>query len=1031
MAAASAGASAAEPFSIRGFAARMRAEDAANGWPFGGRAEVETETETETLLPLPLPPIHPPPRSRWWAHELAAVRARPDVCAAGGEATVGGGNGGSLGRATKRKGSRGSGVAERANKRQRELHLSFSLKHKERTSKPKSVSCLLQHHTRLLRKRKGCTVRTLRELVLRKKLQEQRDHMSINGNSLKKQCGTGMDHKRSIKARRPTNHPLNSVSEVVEHVTYPPKDDIFGDLPLLESSKIMFHTGVDILPTVIEDSFLENQNGADAIPETEELKLKTTSDISKQMSAPLEDLVKKDQTPDKESICICPDGAGRSHSFSAKFDGPLNHTSVTMEKTCLAEMQLKSADVPALSSYCKEGTKSGSSNPSQGCFYTNTDCFQEIKRTGISSATVRTRTEAINNDRDAAVPGKKSTDTCGRLIPSNFYTNTDCFQEIKRTDISLAAVRTRIEAINKDRDAAVSGKKSTDICGRLVPSEYHLSREGSLLSVLSQGTANAGTNTDAMSSCRSMPPKEYVPTSGPCKFASNIHLGSRKSVDDTCTPLSMDDQGSLYSKAYPGRSPASIGLPFMKLPGLERMEVSRYDLRTGENSFMNGRLKNTIKCQEQQPLSGMTSIIQGQNIDFSDSQAGKKALDGFVTRDNCYSHQPTMRLMGRTVSVCKSSKDQELSTMGKGWIGSSMVEGDRPSAISCELPPKRLLPFKDSVVPSARILESSDTLPRILNSTLAQVRPVVSDAQNHRLQQSNVSSTFKDCTWNSGSQFGWQTQVNKESTIGLNFRTRHSELYQPPTLTSIPHLNLSTLGSSMPTEDHTFVCSAVNQSSTSFPQWPWQGKYQKSTSLAYEDLRSVPTPQPYQVPGANLFSTPVIPFHDRGTNNAEPRNSYQRAHPSLTASLASKSIPAISPTSTSSLLNLDGRKGVSFVDQTSKRPAYADNVSQQPAKRQLVSDKLEELTSPMFPNMKTYSSGWSLNDAVGPRILDFSNKLARNATEISNNKNNSLVDNTVPVVEARSRIASMVAGAKTTLKPGEKPERSFKDATFH
>jgi hypothetical protein len=73
---------------------------------------------------------------------------------------------------------------------------------------------------------------------------------------------------------------------VVEHVTYPPKDDIFGDLPLLESSKIMFRTGVDILHTVIEDSFLENQNGADAISETEQLKLIPTSDISKLMSPP-------------------------------------------------------------------------------------------------------------------------------------------------------------------------------------------------------------------------------------------------------------------------------------------------------------------------------------------------------------------------------------------------------------------------------------------------------------------------------------------------------------------------------------------------------------------------------------------------------------------------------------------------------------------------------------------------------------------------------------------------------------------------
>ncbi|XP_051225822.1 uncharacterized protein [Lolium perenne] len=972
---------AAEPFSIRGFAARMRAEDADKCWLLGGRAELETETS------LPLPPMDPPPRSRWWAHELAAVRARPDACAAGGDAAVGGGagNGGGLGRTTRRKGSRGSAVAERANKRQRVLQL----KYKE-----------------LLRKHKGCTVRTLREFVPRKKLQErQDDHISVQGDSLKKQCGTGIDHKRSIKASRPTNHPLNHVCEVVEHVTYPPKDDIFGDLPLLESSKIMFRTGVDILPTVIEDSFLENQNGADALSETEQLKLIPTSDISKLMPPPLEDLVKKDQTPDKESTCISPNDAGRSHSFSAKFDGPLNHTSVTMEKACLAEMQLKSTDVPALSSYCKDEAKSGSSKPSQGCLYMNTDCFQEIKLAGISSATVRTRTEATNKDRDSSVCGKKSTYICGRLVPSDFYTNTDCFQKIERTGISLATVRMRTEAINKDRDPAVRGKKSTDVCDRLVPSEHHLSREGTLLSVVSQGTAGAGINTDAISPCRK-PAKEYAFTSGPCKFASNIYHESRKSVD-TCKPLSMDDQGSWYSKVYPGRSPAS-GLPFMKLPGLERMEISSYDPRTGENNFMNGQIKNTIRCKEQQPVSGMASTIQGQNnIGFSDSQAGKKALDGFVTRDSCHSHQPTMRLMGRIVSVCKSSKEQELSTE-KGLIDSSIFEGDRPSAISCELPPKRLFPFKDSVLPRARILESSDTLPRIPNSTSAQARPIINDAQNHSLQQTNnVSSTFKDCAWNSGSQFGWQTQVNKESTIGVNYRTRHSELYQPPTLTSIPrnqYFNLSIPGSGMHTEDHTFVRSAVNQSCTSFPQWPlnmsMQGKYQKSTSSSYEDLRSVPTHQPYQVPGANLFSTPIIYFHDCGTNSAESRNFYQPGHPSLTANLASKSISALNPMCAGSLLNIDGRKGVPFVDQTSKRPACADNVSQQPAKRQVVANKLEELTSQMFPNMKNYSSGWSLNDAVGPRILDFSNKLSRNTTQISKSKNNNLGDNSVPVVEA-------------------------------
>ncbi|XP_020146698.4 uncharacterized protein [Aegilops tauschii subsp. strangulata] len=1237
----------AEAFSIRGFAARMRAVDAAKCWPFGGSEDGDSETPQ-------LPPMDPTPRSRWWADELAALRALPGVCAAGGDFAVGGGMGDGLGKATKRKGSRGSGGAERAKRRRRALQYSLFLKHKERTSKLQPASRLLQHmlHKGLLRKRKGCTIPTLRELVMRKKLQERQDQMSTHRNSLKKQSVRGMDHERSIKISRPTDYPVNLGCEVVKHVACPPKDDIFGDLPLLESSKVMFHTGVDILPTIIEDSFVENQNGPDAISETEPLELMPIADISKQTSPPFEDSVKKEQSPDKGSTCILLNDAGRNHSSSAEFDGLLNHASVTMAKTSLPEMQLKSTDVPALSSYCNEGAKSGTSNCAHGRFYTNTDCFQEMERPGTSSVAVRTRTEAIkkedaaihgvnnasvtmaktslpetqlesthvpalsscseavrtrteaikkedaavhgvNNasvamektslpetqlesthvpalssycndgakscpsnhpqgcfytntncfqemkrpgtssaavriitaavteDRDATVHGPNNTSvtmakTClpemqlkSTHVPGlssyctdgaksgssnhpqdRFYTNTNCFQEMERPATSSAAVRTRTEAvaedrdaaghglnnvsvtmaktclpemqlksthgpvlssyskdgaksgssnhpqghfytntslfqemtrpgtssmsvrtrteaIEKDRDAAVHGKKSTGISGR---PEYHPSGEGNLSSsIMSQRTVNAGINADGMSSCRSMPAQEYAPASVPCKVASNVYHESRKSVD-TCTALSMDDQGSWYSKNYSGRSPASISLPFMELPGLEKMEISSYDPRTGENNFMNGRSMNIVRCQQQKQVSGMTSTMQSQNkIGFSDSQAGKKAQDGFVRRDNCHSYQPTMRLMGKTVSLCKDSMEQEVPTTGK-WIDKNVI-GDRPPSVSCQLPPKKVFPYQDSVIPRTHVHESSDTLPRIPNSTFAEARPIVSDAQNHRLTQTNiVSSAVKDYTWNSGSQFGRQAQVNKEYVIS-NSRTRHMELSQPPELISIhrnQYLHLGNPASSMYAEEHTFVGSAVNRSSPSFPQWSlntsMQGKYQNPTSLVYEDPRSVRTHQPpCQVPGANLFSASNISFHDYGTKNAESRNSYQRAHPSLPSSAASKfhdyctknvdsrysyqgAHPSLSTSvasksiwaskSTRDVLNIDGRKGVSLVDERSKRPGCADNVSQQPAKRQLVADK-PELTSSMFPCMEKYSFGWSVNDTVGPRMLDFSNKNSR------------------------------------------------------
>ncbi|KAI5000209.1 hypothetical protein ZWY2020_004798, partial [Hordeum vulgare] len=353
MAAASAAASAAaaEAFSIRGFASMMRAVDAAKCWPFGGVEDGTTETPQ-------LPPMDPTPRSRWWADGVAAARARPGFCAAGRDFAVGGGMEDGLRKATKRKGSRGSGGAGRANKRQRALQSLFYLKHKVRSA-------------------------SFRKL------------------------------------------------------------------------KVMFRTGVDILPTNIEDSFVENQNGSDEISETETLKLMSFVDISKQTSLHVEDLVKKEQTPDKGSTCIFPNDAGR------------------MSKTSLPEMQLKSTNVPA---YCSEGAKSGSATV-QGCFYMNTNCFQEMERPGTSSVAVRTRTEAIKKE-DAAVHGLNNTGVtvenfsycngraesgCSNRPKGPFHTNTNCFQEMKRLGTSSVAVRTRTEAITEDRDAAVHGLNNTTV----------------------------------------------------------------------------------------------------------------------------------------------------------------------------------------------------------------------------------------------------------------------------------------------------------------------------------------------------------------------------------------------------------------------------------------------------------------------------------------------------------------------------------------------------------------------------------------
>ncbi|XP_062220193.1 uncharacterized protein LOC133919717 [Phragmites australis] len=986
MAAAPAAALAAEPFSIRGFAARMRAVDAAKFYPFGGGCR-------EGEPPPQLPPMGLPPRSRWWPHELAAERARLSAGARGREAAAGGVEGGGLRKGTKRKGSRSSAAADRAKKRLRALQFRSLLKNKEKTSKPQSTSRLHLHmlHMGLLRKHRSSSIHTTREFAPRKKLDKAR--VPIHENSMIKQSrgrmGPSNDmhsslfgskeansvvNKRSTIVSESTNYPVSTGCEVVKHAAGS-KDDIFGDLPLLESSNIMFRTGVDEPPTVLEGSFITNQSEADAITETVPLKLIHASDITAHTPSPLEDLMKNEGTPDKEPTCISHNDAARSHPSTAGIDGQPNHKSISAVKPCLGDTQLKYTGGSALSSYSDLRSKCGSSNPPQGCFDTNTNCSQEIKKHDTSSAT------------------------------------------------SPPAMRIRTEA-TKYKDASVNGKKSTDISGPVVTPKNHLSSQGTVLPyAVSQGVFNTRTNADDMFSCRSMPAKEFKPASRPSgNFTSNVCHESRKHVD--AVPLSTENQGSWYSKLHPICSPASIGLAFMKLPGLERMEISNCNVKIGENKFINEQSMNTVRYPKQQLVSGMTNVMQGQKkIGLSNSQAGKTALDGYVGQDVYHPQQPTVRLMGKTVSVCKHSNDHNVSTTGKECHENITIQENHCATISCQFPQKRLFPCQDSVMPRAHLNGSSDFLARIPNNTVSGQKTTFNGLHNKRQPINSASSTIKHCTWNFGTQFVRQAELNKASMVSANSETRHLELHQPSYMISIPQnqqFHLCTPASHMSREDRNFVGPAVNQSSP-IPQGllnaSMKEKYQKSTLLSYGDPSSVPIRQPYQIPGTKLSSASIISFFDYGVNDSFSRNSSPGLCP-LTASLANKSVSTVGPTSTGSLTNTDVRKGAGFADQINNRPAYADNVSQQPAKRQLITDRQDFMS--MGPNMINHSLGWSLNDAVGPRILDFSNRVAGDAVQISRNENNILMASSgqVPAVETMSR-AGLVAGAKTMLKPGQ------------
>lgn len=869
----------------------------------------------------------------------------------------------------------------------------------------------------LLRKHESSAVHTSTELEPRKKLEEARDCMPTREISVSKRNRERMDlssemnsdlfgikevtssvNKQGIEVNGSTNNPTNAAYEMVKTSTGP-KDDIFGDLPLLEleSSKIMFRTGVHELPTVIEESFITNQTEADSIPEAVPLKLIDASDITAQTPSPLEDLVKNEDT---EPACISHNDVAGIHPSTVGIDALPNHKDINMVKSGLGDMQLKFTDVSVLGSHSVLRSKCGSGNPLQGCVDVNKNCSQEIKKHGTNSTS------------------------------------------------SPPAMRTRTEE-TKYKDVPVKDK-NTDITGAVVALPVpanQLSYQSSVLpSAVSHTVFSTRVDSNDMSSFRSMPAKECIPTTRPGNFRTNVSHGSRKHVDP-CAALSTDNQGSSHSKLHPICSPANIGMAFMKLPGLERMEISNCNVKIGENRFSNAESMNAVRYQKQQKqqlLSGMTYVMQGQKqIGLSSSQVGKPALDGYGGNGDHHLQQPTVRLMGKTVSVCSHSKDHNVSTMDKVCPDNVAIETSRLSTISCQLPQKRSFPCQDSVTPRVHLNNSSDFLARIPNNSVPGQNTTFSGLHNQRPQPINSAPTVKDCTWNFGNQFVRQAELNEAAIVSANSQTRHLELHQPPHLISTPQNQQSHLWTPaihMSREDQSFVGPAANQSSPipkSLLNASMKEKYQKSTLLSYDDTSSMPIRQSYQIPSTKSSSASVRSFFEYGANNSLSRSSSPGLSLSLTTGLAIDSVSTGRAACLGSLTNADGRKAASFAEPISNRSAYADNVSQQPAKpisnrtayatdnvlqlpakRQLVTDRQDFMS--MGPNIVNHSPGWSLSDAVGPQVLDFSKRIARDAVQTSRNESNNPRPSSGPVspIETWSR-PGVAAGANTMLKPGQ------------
>ncbi|CAO2166263.1 unnamed protein product [Urochloa humidicola] len=889
-------------------------------------------------------------------------------------------------------------------------------------------------HMALLRKHRSSTVCTRTELESREKLDEAWDCILLHENSVnsrirersnifgRKELDSSVN-KQDIEVRESTNYPTNAVCEVVNHATGP-KDDIFGDLPLLEleSSKTMFRTGVGELPTVIEESFITSPSEADSISEAVPLRLIDASDITAQTPSPLDDLVQSEGSPRNEPTFICHNDVAGSHRSAVEVNGLPHHKNISVMEPGPGNMQLE-LNGPTLSSHSTLRSNCGFSNPLQGCFDANKNCSQEIKRHGTSSTTsspaINTRTEATKY-KDALVKGKKSTDIISAVVALPAHTNNLSSQfsrSVSAVSQGVFSIRTDANDMSSFRsmpakECIPSTRPSGMVAKECIPSTRP---PGMVAKECIPSTRSSGMLAkECIPSTRPsvMPAKECIPPARPSSnFRSNV---------DPCVSLSTDNQGSWHSKVHPICSPANVGMAFMKLPGLERMEISNCNVGIGENKFRSSQSTNAVRFQKQQLVTGTTNLMQGQkNIGLSNSQAEKTILDGCLGQGD-HLQQPTVRLMGKTVSVCNHSKDHNVP-VGKVSPVNIPIEANYLSTSSRQLPQKRSFPCQDSVIPSVHLNDSSEFLARIPNNNMSGKNTSFGGLHDQRQQPKNTAaSTTKDCTWSFGSRFTCQTEPTVVST---SFKTRHLELHQPPHLTSIPQNQqprMWTPASHMNRKDHSFVASAANQCSPvphSLVKASMKEKYQKSTLLSYDDPSSMPIRQPYQIPGEKLSSASAISFLDYRADSSLPRSSSPGLSLSLTTGLANKSVSTCRPTCTSNLTGTNGRTDAGFCDPINNRPAYTNDVSQQPAKRQLVADRQDFM--PMDLNIVSHSPGWSLSDAVGPRVLDFSKRTARDVVQTVRNESTDsrASSRPLPPIETRSR-AGVVAG-NSVLRPGQ------------
>ncbi|XP_072953804.1 uncharacterized protein [Typha angustifolia] len=523
-------------------------------------------------------------------------------------------------------------------------------------------------------------------------------------------------------------------------------------------------------------------------------------------------------------------------------------------------------------------------------------------------------------------------------------------------------------------------------------------------------------------------------------------------------PLYWKEKFRWYPECYYSPvMPVTSGLSFMHLPGFERMEIHNYEpAREEDQTVQQGRYSMKLSCP-----GCRVHNHHSQNLFHME----KFQVDGNLDQEIQPAAQPTMRLMGQTVTLGKNTQECRSLDDGKIWTDKDIISEECHTVrnfdqfLPYQLPQMELITHPASELSNGCKIKPLEVPSSLYGNPSTELRFDHMHLSNQPQRPSGcvISSSFGNhsSTVNSHSQHP-QAMLNRASVGNLNSVTRYSDIGCQVPFVVTHHQNVSqhmllnsthckhtqslSFSTSSTSNLHKNYCNIVEppsvRSSPCLPHWLINAKQQKKAQLS--SFSSYPNPidvhHPCAVSGSKLpsfpstYPSPVISFPVYNSNNvAPPCGSTSLFHPSfIPAYPPSKSASAVSASCKNKSRNRNEMKskytflkGLDCANRSKKRPAVKGDEFLRPVKKPHLTMQ-NDLTMPTEPSRREELPGCTSDDTGTTEMSAFNNKMGEVDLQSVNNE-----DSESRTLPTGSRLTSgtrpgpvkLSAGAKHVLKP--------------